>query len=39
MHLFLTAFEDVPDPRAGNTRHVNFHAELSRHFHREVSHP
>jgi len=21
MHLFLTAFEDVPDPRAGNTRH------------------
>jgi hypothetical protein len=22
MHLFLTAFEDVPDPRAGNTRHV-----------------
>ena len=21
MHLFLTAFEDVPDPRAGNIRH------------------
>ena len=21
MHLFLSAFEDVPDPRAGNTRH------------------
>jgi predicted transposase YbfD/YdcC len=21
MHLFLTAFDDVPDPRAGNTRH------------------
>ena len=23
MHLFLSAFEDVPDPRAENTRHVN----------------
>ena len=21
MHLFLSAFEDVPDPRAENTRH------------------
>ena len=21
MHLFLTAFEDVPDPRSGNIRH------------------